>query len=185
MQKEDLKGLQKYVVFFYIYAFLGWIIDVGICFVSDGTLENRGFLYETICPMYGFAALVLIIISKKVEGKGSFLKRLLIATIWCSVLEYLTSLVLEMFFGIRWWDYSKEPYNFQGRICLAASVFWGLLSIIFMRDIHPFIEKKLRNITSKLKPKTKSIIVYSALAITTIDLVLSIVKYVNIGNIIT
>ncbi len=65
MQKNNIKSLQKYIVFFYIYAFLGWIIDVSIVFVSDGVLENRGFLYETICPMYGFAALVLVILSKK------------------------------------------------------------------------------------------------------------------------
>ena len=159
MKKITLKSLQKYVVFFYIYAFLGWIVDVSICFVSDGVLENRGFLYETICPMYGWAALVLILLSKKIEGKGGIVKKFVIATIWCSVLEYLTSLILEVFFGIRWWDYSKEPYNIQGRICLAASLFWGILSILFMREIHPFIEKKLRKISSKMKEKTKTIIV--------------------------
>lgn len=180
MKKENLLRLQKYVVFFYIYAFLGWLIDVGIVFVSDGVLENRGFLYETICPMYGIAALVLIVISKRIEGKGSLIKRILVATLWCSVLEYVTSLILEMFFGIRWWDYSKEPYNIQGRICLAASLFWGLLSVLFMRDIHPFIEKRLRKITSKLKTKTKTIIVCTALSITAIDFILSIIKYVNI-----
>ena len=70
MNKEKIMFLKKYVVFFYIYAFLGWIIDVSIVFVSDGHLTNRGFLYETICPMYGFAALVLIILSKKFKGKG-------------------------------------------------------------------------------------------------------------------
>ena len=185
MKKENLRKLKKYVVFFYIYAFLGWLIDVGIVLVSDGVLENRGFLYETICPMYGIAALVLIIISKKIEGKGSIIKRILVATLWCSVLEYITSLILEICFGIRWWDYTKEPYNIQGRVCLAASIFWGILSVIFMKDIHPFIERNLRKITSKLKPRAKTIIVSFALVITSIDFILSIIKYVNIENIIT
>lgn len=72
MNKEKIISLKKYIVFFYIYAFMGWIIDVSIVFVSDGHLTNRGFLYETICPMYGFAALVLIILSKKFKEKGRF-----------------------------------------------------------------------------------------------------------------
>ena len=180
MQKENIiKNIKKYVVFFYIYSFLGWIIDVSICFVSDGVLQNRGFLYETICPMYGFAALVLIVLSKKFNGKGGIVKKILLATIWCSVLEYLTSLILEVLFGIKWWDYSKEPYNIQGRICLAASIFWGLLSTLFMKDIHPFIEKIVKKITSKVSLKIKNTVVYGMLLVTTIDLILSIIKYVN------
>lgn len=179
MKKNILKTLQKYIVFFYIYAFLGWVIDVSIVLVSDGILENRGFLYETICPMYGFAALVLVVISEKIRGKGGVIKRIAIATVWCSVLEYLTSLILEVFFGIRWWDYTNEPYNIQGRICLAASVFWGFLSILFMKDIHPFIEKRVRKVSSKLSEKTKNIIVYTALTGTMVDFVFSIVKYLK------
>ena len=50
MKKQTVNKLQKYVIFFYVYAFIGWIIDVLICFVTDGVLENRGFLYETLCP---------------------------------------------------------------------------------------------------------------------------------------
>lgn len=177
MQKDNIKSLQKYIVFFYIYAFLGWLIDVSIVFVSDGVLENRGFLYETICPMYGFAALVLVILSKKVNGKGGMIKKFILAILWCSVLEYLTSLILEVFFGIRWWDYSNEPYNINGRICLAASMFWGILSMLFMKDIHPFIEKQVRKISSKMTLKTRNIIVGVALTCTVIDLVISVINY--------
>ena len=177
MQKVNIKSLQKYVVFFYVYAFLGWIVDVTICLVSDGVLENRGFLYETICPMYGLAAIVLIILSKRINGRGGLIKSFIIATLWCSALEYLTSLILEVFFKIRWWDYSREPYNIEGRICLAASIFWGILSLLFMREIHPFVERQLRKIASKMKLRTRSIIVYTALTITSIDLIISIVNY--------
>lgn len=177
MQKDNIKSLQKYIVFFYIYAFLGWLIDVSIVFVSDGVLENRGFLYETICPMYGFAALVLVVLSKKINGKGGIIKKFVLSILWCSVLEYLTSLILEVFFGIRWWDYSNEPYNIQGRICLAASMFWGILSMLFMKDIHPFIEKQVRKISSKMTLKTRNIIVGLVLTGTAIDLVISVINY--------
>lgn len=177
MQKNVIKPLQKYIVFFYIYAFFGWIIDVSIVLVSDGVLENRGFLNEPICPMYGFAAIVLIFLSKKFNGKGGFIKKFTLATLWCSILEYLTSLILEVFFKIRWWDYTNEPYNIQGRVCLAASIFWGMLSILFMKDMHPFIEKKVKKISSNISEKARNIIIYVVLSITCIDFTISIINY--------
>lgn len=177
MKKINMKSLQKYIVFFYVYAFLGWIVDVSICFVSDGELVNRGFLYETICPMYGYAALVLIALSKKFKGKGGFLKKVILATVWCTVLEYLTAVILDFFFHLKWWDYSNEPYNFQGRVCLAASIFWGILSVLFMKDIHPFVEKQIKKVSKKINQKIKSIIIYSAVSITFIDSVISIINY--------
>ena len=179
MIKEGFNKLKIYIVFFYIYAFLGWLIDVSIVFVSDGVLENRGFLYEPICPMYGFAALVLVLLAQRLNGKGSLIKRIILATLWCSILEYLTSLILEVCFGIRWWDYSKQPYNIQGRVCLAASAFWGLLSVIFMKDIHPFIAKKMRKISSKLSNKAKNVIIFTVLTGTVVDLVISIINYLK------
>ena len=120
-------------------------------------------------------------LSKKFKRKDSFIKKVFVATLWCSVLEFVTSLVLELCFGIRWWDYSNEPYNIQGRVCLAASILWGFLAIIFMKDIHPYIAKKVRKRYSKIKPKTRNVIIYSMLAFTTLDFILSIIKYVNIG----
>ena len=106
---------------------------MSIVLVSDGVLENRGFLYEPICPMYGFAALVLVVLSERIKGKGGIIKKLAIATLWCSVLEYLTSLILEVFFGIRWWDYSNIKWNLDGYICLPASLFWGVLGYLAVR----------------------------------------------------
>lgn len=181
MKKINVRALQKYIVFFYVYAFLGWIVDVSICLVSDGVLTNRGFLYETICPMYGYAALVLILLSKskRINGKGGFIKKMILATLWCSILEYLTAAVLWHLFHLKWWDYSNEPFNLQGRICLAASLFWGVLSVLFMKVLHPFVERQLKRISKKINPKIQSFIIWTAVAGTTIDTVLSIaIKYV-------
>lgn len=181
MENSKKRKIEKYIVFFYIYAFLGWIVDVSICFVSDGTLTNRGFLYETICPMYGYAALVLIVLSKSktMKGTNGFIKKIILATLWCSVLEYLTATILWHLFHLKWWDYSNEPYNLQGRICLAASLFWGVLSVLFMKVLHPFVERQLRRVSKKINPTVKSLLIWFAVACTTVDTILSIViKYI-------
>lgn len=181
MKKINIRAIQKYVVFFYVYAFLGWIVDVSIRFVSDGNIINSvktcGFLYEPICPMYGYAALVLILLSKskRISGRGGFIKKTILATIWCSVLEYLTAFVLWHIFHQQWWDYSNEPYNIQGRICLAASLLWGVLSVLFMKVIHPFVERQLRRIANKVSTKWQRILIWVAVAITVADTILSII----------
>lgn len=181
MKKINIRAVQKYVVFFYVYAFLGWIVDVSIRFVSDGNLVNSiktsGFLYEPICPMYGYAAIVLIRLSKskRINGKGGFIKKMILATIWCSVLEYITAWILWHIFHQQWWDYSNEPYNIKGRICLAASLFWGVLSVLFMKVVHPFIDRQLRRISSKVSIKWQRILIWIAITITVTDTVLSII----------
>ena len=42
-----------------------------------------------------------------------------------SALEWVTGLVLEKLFHQRWWDYSDEPLNIGGYICLRFSLMWG------------------------------------------------------------
>lgn len=179
MKKFNVKTLQKYIVFFYVYAFLGWIVDTSICLVMDGELTKRGFLYGPICPMYGYAAIVLIMLSKKITGKGGFIRKVVIATIWCSVLEYVTAFILDVFFHQKWWDYQYQPFNLHGRICLAASILWGILSVLFMTVLHPRVERLLKKIAEKLKPKAINAIICSVVIVNFVDTVLSIIRYLK------
>ena len=57
-----------------------------------------------------------------------------------TLLEYVTSLVMELLFHIRWWDYSKYPFNLEGRICLMISIFWGVLTILMLRVFQPGVD---------------------------------------------
>lgn len=181
MQKKTVNTIKKFIAFFYVYAFLGWVIDVSVVFFSDGVLTNRGFLFEPICPMYGYAALVLIVIADSIKQKGfvGLVKKTILATIWCSVLEYITAWILDIFFHQMWWDYSKEPFNLQGRICLLASLFWGVLSVIFMTVLHPFVVKVLKKISSKISPKVINVMLCGAVGITFVDTIISIVRYIT------
>ena len=55
-----------------------------------------------------------------------------------TIFEYVVSVVLESLFGLRWWDYTGQPFNFQGRVSLSFSIVWGILGVIFVEKIHPF-----------------------------------------------
>ncbi len=48
------------------------------------------------------------------------------AILICGVLEYLTSYLMEKIFNARWWDYSNNKFNINGRVCLETIVpFWN------------------------------------------------------------
>ena len=60
--------------------------------------------------------------------------------IGATALEYVTGVVMEALFQVRYWDYTERIMNFQGRICLRSSLAWGFLTILMTRVIHRPIE---------------------------------------------
>ncbi len=70
-----------------------------------------------------------------------------------SVVEYVCSWGQELLFGSRSWDYSHMPFNLNGRICLLYSIFWGILGVLWMKNIYPRMAKwilKLPNQAGKI-----------------------------------
>lgn len=125
------------ILYFSIYAFLGWVTEVLYAYWSRGYFVNRGFLYGPFCPIYGSGIVLVVFLLNKF--KTNLIVLFLLATIVTSLLEYITGFILENFFHTKWWDYSNNTYNLKGRICLFFSLIWGLASIVIMKIVHPLI----------------------------------------------
>lgn len=132
-----IAGLSLYFILmdFYIFAFAGWIYECTFVFLRDRKFVNRGFLVGTILPLYGFGAVLVYILLRPFAEVASLLY--IMGMIIATVIEYITSWLLEVVFHAKWWDYSKEPYNFQGRIALIPSLFWGILSLLMFDVLQP------------------------------------------------
>ena len=128
--------------------------------------------------MYGFAAIIMIQMLKNV--KTNTLGKFAICMIFFTIFEYIVAVVLESLFGLKWWDYSNEVLNFQGRISLPYSIAWGILGVIFVEKIHPFVESKVKRFTLLMKKRTQVIIINIFVITILIDFILSVVKYINI-----
>ncbi len=141
--------VSTYVLYFFIYAFLGWLLEVICKFVEYKRFINRGFLVGPICPIYGFGVLgIILLIGKNTSDVlAVFLKSILI----CSILEYFTSYIMEKLFKARWWDYSKRKYNINGRICLETMIPFGVLGVGIIYLLHPTIVKFVGLFGSTLK----------------------------------
>ena len=156
VETNQLSEKQKLLLYFFTYSFLGWILETVFCILTLGVFNKRGFLYGPVCPIYGFGAIILIESLKKIKTNTA--GKFFISMIAFTIFEYVVSVVLESLFGLRWWDYTGEPFNFQGRISLAYSIAWGIIGTIFVEKIHPFLKKQLEKLTIKIPHKVQVIL---------------------------
>lgn len=178
IENNELNERKKIILYFFIYAFLGWLLETVFCVVTLGKFMKRGFLFGPLCPMYGFAAVSMIRLIKKI--KTNTVGKFCICMIAFTVFEYVVAVVLESIFGLKWWDYSNERFNFQGRISLPYSIAWGIIGTIFIEKIHPYISSKLSKHISKISNSIQETILNLFVILIIIDFVLSILKYTNV-----
>ena len=123
-----------------------------------GHFVKRGFLFGPICPIYGYGAIILILFLSKY--KNNSFKLFFLSAIIFSLFEYLVSFGLDAMFADKWWDYSNEFFNLNGRISLMFSFVWGIIAILFINHIHPFIHKKITNILKKVPYNLFKVLLY-------------------------
>ena len=130
--------LGQWLLFFYLYCFLGWVWES--CYVSLKRRRwvNRGFLHGPMLPIYGFGAVLILWATLPVRGSLALIFLLGMAA--ASALEYVTGAAMEALFKVRYWDYSNQPFNLNGHICLTCSLAWGAFSILLVRVLHPPLE---------------------------------------------
>ena len=129
---------------FIIYSFLGWVLETVHASVRDKKFVNRGFLAGCFCPIYGFGAVLTVLIfdwiNIYIKNYTTYMVVSVIATILVvTLLEYITGYLLEKIFHSKWWDYSNDFANIHGYICLGYSLLWGILAFILIRVINPMI----------------------------------------------
>lgn len=141
---------------FFISSLVGGMLESIYIWILTGNFNIGGFLYGAWRPIYGFGCLLLYFITKK--KKKNNLKIFLSSLIYCSLFEYLASIILELIFHKTWWDYSNNFFNLNGRICLLNSIIWGFLGIVFVYYIEPFIKIIFDKITLNKMKKALNIL---------------------------
>lgn len=101
--------------------------------------------------IYGVGAVIIIVFSQYFNKNNLtlFLGGYLIG----SITEYLTSFLVEMVMHTKWWDYSNNILNINGRICLLYSAFWGILTIFLVKKFNPFLDQMMNKIETRVSSK--------------------------------
>lgn len=126
---------------FFIYCMIGWVWESTYESILNKKILNRGFLNGPYIPIYGFGGIAILLFLQRFQSENFWslqtLKIYIIGAVGATLMEYITSYVLEKVLKARWWDYSNYPLNINGRICLIATIFWGIVAVLAINVINP------------------------------------------------
>ena len=159
-------NLKIYFILFVLYSIFGWICEEFATYDKEKGFINRGFLIGPYCPIYGFSALIMVLILNRFTNP--YVIFILSLTI-CTTIEYLASYFMELIFNARWWDYTNNRFNIEGRVCLKNAICFGFMGLILIKFVNPFLE----TIILRFSPFTISIIFYIMLLLYILDNILS------------
>ncbi|MBU2512013.1 putative ABC transporter permease [bacterium] len=142
---ENAYSLNQLFFLFFLFSYLGWILEFVYRSICQVKLVNPGFLKGPIVPLYGFAG-IFIQITLLFTAAQPILLRLIIYFTVITLMEFITGELLLRLFKKRFWDYSKDWLNFRGHICLRFSIAWTVLSLVFEKTLYPLSLKSLNHL---------------------------------------
>jgi uncharacterized membrane protein len=140
MIRETLAAYQPYqwLMFFFLYNFVGWIYETAFVSIKNRHFENRGFLWGPQIPLYGSGALLMLFLALPVKDDPVLC--FLVGMAGATALEFVVGILMESIFKVKYWDYSNIKTNIKGVICLPASLLWGAFTIVLVNWLHRPVE---------------------------------------------
>lgn len=130
-------SLVQWFFLFYCFSLFGWCFESTYVSILKHKFVNRGFMRGPFLPLYGFGGIMMLAVSGPFSG--NILAVFVAGCIGATVLEYVTGVLMEKLFKVRYWDYSDQKFNFQGQICLSSTLMWGVLTVFFTMLLRQFI----------------------------------------------
>ncbi|SFA68719.1 Putative ABC-transporter type IV [Acetitomaculum ruminis DSM 5522] len=122
---------------FFLFSFLGWLMETIVIKVQTGVLENRGFAKGPFCIIYGVGAFGAMIFFTPIANNT--LALYIVGAITATTFEYLVARLMIRLFGDFWWDYSYKRFNYKGILCLESTLGWGLVAVIIVGFLFDYL----------------------------------------------
>lgn len=161
---------------FFIYSILGFLLEGTYTLITSNHFSS-GILYGPWTPVYGFGAILTIIISQKIfkkMHKSRFTETLvtfIVLTIVLTLIEWLGGIIIENLFHETLWNYKNFQFNIGKYISLEMALIWGLISIFIIYFIKPIIDK--------IEKKIPKSLTYTLLIFFIIDIITTIITKIK------
>ena len=137
------------ILIFFVFCVTGWVWEVSLHLVADGTFVNRGMLHGPWIPIYGAGSLLILTLLYRLRRKP--ILEFTAIVILSGVIEYMTSYYTECLFnGKKWWDYQGYFLNLDGRICAEGLLTFGIGGMIIVYLIAPMLDNYLRKMKTQI-----------------------------------
>lgn len=175
----------NYIFLFVVFSVIGWTIESTYRSIGEKKIVNTGFLNGPLCPIYGTGCLVfhifLVPIADKLPLEKSVWLVLLLGVVLADTVEYITSVLMEKLFHARWWDYSNNFLNINGRICFKHSCYWAVFAFLYTYIISPLYIFAM----SFIPQQVRTVLVFIILAVFIVDLILTVKAAADINKMMT
>lgn len=137
------------ILIFFIVAIIGYIFEVLLHLFQYGEIVKRGTLHGPWLPIYGAGAIAMLVLLKPVR-KNPF-AYFVLAMVVSGIIEYGTSVYLELVHHMSWWDYHGYFLNLNGRICLEGLLLFATGGVVITYLVAPVLANLLDKVNKKIK----------------------------------
>ncbi len=134
----------QWLFLFFFYSLVGWCFETTYVTISEKHFVNRGFMRGPFLPLYGCGGIMMLLVSRPFYQNAVAVY--IAGCIGATTLEYVTAVLMEALFKVRYWDYSHKKFHFQGRISLESTLAWGGCTLVFTHFLQVPVEKMLLSI---------------------------------------
>ena len=151
---ENLGYMRHYsvpaiIILFFLFCMFGWLWEVALHLIQTGDFVNRGVLHGPWLPIYGSGGALILTLLYRLRKKP--IVEFIAIVIVCGIVEYFTSLILEiMHDGAKWWDYTGYYLNLNGRICAEGLLVFGIGGMAFIYVLAPLLDNIIEQIRMKI-----------------------------------
>lgn len=123
------------VFLFHAFSILGWLCEMSVQLLANGTTEGLFSPLSPWMPVYGIFGTLILLVCRRFIHKPVLV--FLLNFVFYSVLEFGMSWVAEFSTGSQPWDYSGYSFNIDGRIYAGGSIAAALLGCAFLYYLAP------------------------------------------------
>jgi uncharacterized membrane protein len=159
--KKHWQALQPYVLYFILYAIIGWLYEVFLeVVVYRWGYSDRGVLFGPWCPVYGVGAMAFLVCVRPLMARREpeWLRRARPFLVFLSTMAVATAIELAASYfleavtgGWPWQTYADYAVNFQGRIALSPSLRFGLGGVLFLYVVQPLLERLVGSLPARAR----------------------------------
>lgn len=165
------------------YSFGGYLLEKAFAAATASPQQVRKcFLLLPLCPVYGLGMLAVFSLPQPLTDSVWALG--FYGALAVTAVEFTVHWLYDKLLGVRFWDYSPIKTGVAGRVCLPFSAVWGVLVVLTVRFVHPWLVP----VAAAMPP----LVTYAALLLLTVDGFLSAlvlrrsgdVSLMSLGNLV-
>lgn len=172
--------IYQFIIWFFVYSFLGWCMECCVIRKELGYWENRGFAKLPFCVIYGFGCTIAFALFAPIDHNPVLL--FLTGAVGATIFEYMVGITMIRLFGELWWNYDHKKYNYKGIICLDSTIGWGVIAVLLFMLINDKIKYMVKLIDPKIAVPLSCVLVTAYLVDFSTHFYFSLVNNRKSGN---